>query len=89
MAPDGRLADAGEIIECDPPRRLVGVSRLTYEIEPQAKYVKFTLTHEMARPNSKLIEAVSTGWPEILASLKSLLETGKALEGTDRWPEDL
>jgi hypothetical protein len=34
----------------------------------------------MERKGSKLIEAVSTGWPSVLSSLKSLLETGKALE---------
>jgi hypothetical protein len=37
--------------------------------------------------NSKLIEGVSGGWPVILASLKSLLETGEALEETRRWPK--
>jgi hypothetical protein len=36
--------------------------------------------HEIAKPGSKLIEAVSGGWPIILSSLKSLLETGKPLE---------
>jgi len=38
-----------------------------------------TLTHAIEVSPSKLIEAVSTGWPSILSSLKSLLETGKAL----------
>jgi hypothetical protein len=49
--------------------------------------VKLTVIHEMERPDSKLIAAISTGWPPILASLKSLLETGEALEQTRRWPE--
>jgi len=30
--------------------------------------------------SSKLIEAVSNRWPRILSSLKSLLETGEALD---------
>jgi hypothetical protein len=30
---------------------------------------------------------VSSGWPVILSSLKSLLETGESLEATRKWPE--
>jgi hypothetical protein len=51
--------------------------------------VKLRLTHEIDWPESKLIEAVSSGWPAILASLKSLLETGESLEATRRWPEGM
>jgi hypothetical protein len=43
----------------------------------------------MERPASKLIEAVSRGWPMILGSLKSLLETGEPLEETRHWPKDM
>ena len=43
--------------------------------------------HESDMPGSKLIGAVSQGWPLILASLKSLLETGQSLEVTRNWPE--
>lgn len=103
MIPDGRVADSGEVVEIDPPRKLVlkwrneflpevrkeGYSRLTYELEPDGSEVKLTITHEMDRSNSKLIEGVSSGWPHILASLKSLLETGQSLEGTRRWPEGM
>jgi uncharacterized protein YndB with AHSA1/START domain len=88
---DGRLGDAGEILESDPPRRMVikwrnewkpelhaeGFSRCTFELEPQGTAVKLTVTHSMERPDSKLIEAVSGGWPQILSNLKSLLETGQ------------
>ena len=56
----------------------VSYSRLTYELEPQGESVKFTVIHEIEKTGSKLIEAVSGGWPLILASLKSLLETGAA-----------
>ncbi|MGZ5924459.1 MAG: SRPBCC family protein, partial [Rhizomicrobium sp.] len=35
----------------------------------------------------KMIEGVSGGWPQILSSLKSLLETGKGLERTSEWPK--
>ena len=101
MIPDGRTADAGEILEIDPPRKLVlswrnefkpemrveGHSRLTYELETLGESVKLTLIHEIDKPDSKLIEAVSSGWPHILASLKSLLETGEPLEETRHWPK--
>ena len=41
--------------------------------------VKLTITHMMDRAESKLIEAVSGGWPCILSNLKSLLETGQII----------
>ena len=69
-----------------------GHSRLTYELEQHGDMVKLALTHEMpniAPGKSKLIDAVSAGWPAILSSLKSLLETGDALEATKRWPKDM
>jgi uncharacterized protein YndB with AHSA1/START domain len=88
---DGRTADGGTIVEIDRPRRLVlewrnewkpemnaeGYSRCTMELEPVDGAVKLTVTHSMDRPASKLIEAVSGGWPKILSNLKSLLETGE------------
>jgi uncharacterized protein YndB with AHSA1/START domain len=103
VVPDGRVADDGEILEVDPCRRLVltwlhrlrpeasgeGPSVLTYTLEPMGEIVKLTVQHEMGIPDSKLIQAVSGGWPMILASLKSLLETGESLPGSDRWPEGM
>jgi uncharacterized protein YndB with AHSA1/START domain len=88
---DGRLTDTGEILEIDPPRRVVirwqnewspelkaeGLSRCTIELEPVDSAVKLTITHEIERPDSKLITAVSGGWPRILSNLKSVLETGE------------
>jgi uncharacterized protein YndB with AHSA1/START domain len=87
---DGRVADAGEIVEAVPPKLLVirwrnefkpelkseGYSRCAMEIEPVAGAVKLTITHVMDRDESKFIDAVSGGWPRILSNLKSLLETG-------------
>jgi uncharacterized protein YndB with AHSA1/START domain len=88
---DGRTADEGKIVEIDPPKRLAlewrnewkpemkaeGNARCTMELEPAGDAVKLTVTHTMPRPQSKLIEAVSGGWPRILSNLKSLLETGQ------------
>lgn len=90
LFPDGGLADAGEILEVEPRRRIVirwqnewnaemkaeGASRCTFELEPLEDAVKLTITHELDRPESKFIAAVSAGWPYTLANLKSLLETG-------------
>jgi uncharacterized protein YndB with AHSA1/START domain len=90
---DGRVADTGEIVEVDPPKRLVlrwrnefkpelkseGYSRCTVELEPMQNVVKLTIVHEMDRADSKFIEAVSGGWPRILANLKSFLETGDVI----------
>jgi uncharacterized protein YndB with AHSA1/START domain len=101
MIPDGRVGDSGEVLEIDPPRRLVlswrnefkpemreeGYSRLTYTLEQQGEAVKLTVVQEIGKPNSKLIDGVSNGWPHVLSSLKSLLETGESLEASRRWPK--
>lgn len=87
---DGQVYDTGEILEAEPPRRLVirwqhqhrpeltaeGASRCMMELEPTGSAVKLTITHTIDREPSKFIEAVSGGWPKVLSNLKSLLETG-------------
>ncbi len=87
---DGTILDAGEIVETEPPRRLVirwhhqdkpelkaeGPSLCTFELEPSGTAVKLSITHTIERDPSKLIEAVSGGWPKVVSNLKSLLETG-------------
>jgi len=87
---DGQILDAGEIVESEPLRRLVirwqhqskpelkaeGASLCTMEMEPTGTAVKLCITHSIERETSKLIEAVSGGWPKILSNLKSLLESG-------------
>ncbi|MBS0268426.1 MAG: SRPBCC family protein [Proteobacteria bacterium] len=95
VLPDGRVADAGEIADIEKPKRMVikwrnefrpdlkaeGYSLCTIELEPTPDSVKLTVVHEIDKPGSKLIQAVSGGWPKILSSLKSMLETGEALGG--------
>lgn len=87
---DGSVTDSGEIVEAAPPHRLVirwqhqgkpelkaeGASICTIELEPSGTAVKLSITHTIEREPSKLIEAVSGGWPKIMSNLKSLLETG-------------
>jgi uncharacterized protein YndB with AHSA1/START domain len=90
---DGRVADTGEVLEIDPPRRLVlrwqnefrpelkaeGAATCVFELAPTGELVKLTITHSSARQDSQLIVAVSGGWPKILSNLKSLLETGEPM----------
>jgi uncharacterized protein YndB with AHSA1/START domain len=65
---DGRIADAGEIVEAERPKRLVikwrnefkpemkaeGYSRCTIELEPRGEAVKLTITHEMEKPGHEI-----------------------------------
>lgn len=88
--PDGRITDSGEIVELNAPHRLVltwrsewmpeakaeGYGRMVAEVEAAGDATKLTLTHSIDVEDSKLIAAVSGGWPRILTNLKSLLETG-------------
>jgi uncharacterized protein YndB with AHSA1/START domain len=101
--PDGRLWDSGEVLEIDYPRKLSmrwlnegfadmkaeGPTFITYELESQGSVTKLTLTQTSAAPDSKVIGAMSQGWPAVLAGLKSLLETGEPIAEFATWPEGL
>ena len=90
---NGEVTDRGEVLEIDPPNRIVLAwtnafrpelkeetpSRMTYLLENMGDAMKLTVIHESNTPGSKLIEAVSGGWPLILSSLKSFLESGTPL----------
>lgn len=79
----------GKVEESVPPKRLVltwadpaneaDVSRVTFEIEPIEDMVRLNVIHGDFKPGSDMVNRVSGGWPRVLSSLKSLLETGKAL----------
>lgn len=98
LGPDGAVKDAGEVLEFDPPKRLVlkwrnefipeakaeGYSRCTYELELARDAVKLTVTHAFD-VDGVMLRGVSEGWPKILSSLKSLLEGGEALDVTRKW----
>ena len=91
LFPGGRLADMGEILEIDPPRRVVirwlnewkpefkaeGPTRCTVELQPVDRAVKLTIAHEIDQPESEFIKALSVAWPITISNLKSLLETGE------------
>ena len=91
-SPDGsEVWVEGEILEIDPPRRLVqsfkahwdaemdqqAPSRVTWEVEEAGPSTRLRVTHD------ELSEAaaaqVTMGWPQILSGLKTLLETGEPL----------
>jgi uncharacterized protein YndB with AHSA1/START domain len=92
--PDGALHISGEVIECDPLRKLtvtfnvnwpaliekLGPTLVTYEIEQAGEAVKLTLSQSHDRPLSDdILSGGRQGWPAILSSLKSMLETGAPL----------
>jgi uncharacterized protein YndB with AHSA1/START domain len=93
--PDGALHISGEVVECDPPRKLaftfnvnwpgliekLGPTLVSYEIEPAGDAVRLTMTESHERPLSDdILSGGRQGWPAILSSLKSLLETGQPLQ---------
>lgn len=101
---DTKLVDiVGKVVESDPPRRLVltwalpadegraeAHSRVTFELEPFGDAVRLTITHENFEPGSEMLRKISYGWPIVLSSLKTLLETGKAMAMTRArtgWPQ--
>ena len=80
----------GEVVECVPAERLVltwvdpenpkDVSRVTMEIDKMDDMVSLKVIHDKFKTRSKMQEKVSRGWPLVLSSLKSFLETGKGLD---------
>ena len=92
--PDGALHISGEVIACDPPRKLsvtfnvnwpeliekLGPTLVTYEIEQAGEAVRLTMSESHDRPlDDDILSGGRQGWPAILSSLKSLLETGTPL----------
>ena len=54
-------------------------SRVVYEIEQQCDQVKLTVTHDDFADDSKVFASISNGWPLVLSSLKSYLESNRVL----------
>jgi uncharacterized protein YndB with AHSA1/START domain len=92
--PDGALHISGEVIEYEHMRKLtvtfnvnwpelverLGPTLVTYEIEQAGDAVKLTLLQSHDRPiGDDILSGGRQGWPAILSSLKSLLETDNAL----------
>jgi uncharacterized protein YndB with AHSA1/START domain len=90
---EGKLTLRGQIIENDPPRRLSYTfqpmhephngseqpSRVVFDLEQQKDQVKLTVTHDDFVEGTKMFAGISQGWPLVLSSLKSYLETNHVL----------
>lgn len=87
----------GEVIEADPPKKLVvtwaspkeaddpiKVSRVTYEIIPLGPDCRLSVTHSDLEKGGEMEAGVTQGWPAVLSNLKTLLETGETLR-EDEW----
>jgi uncharacterized protein YndB with AHSA1/START domain len=78
--PDGKVNVRGKVIAWDPPRKLSVTWQVEWpEIAKAGEAVRLTMTesHSWNVPEA-ILSGGRTGWPAILSSLKSLLETGKA-----------
>ncbi len=92
--PDGRINVQGKVIDYDPPRKLTVTWHvewpeefrklpeclMSYEIAQAGEAVRLTMTesHSWDVPDA-ILSGGRAGWPAVLSSLKSLLETGNAL----------
>jgi uncharacterized protein YndB with AHSA1/START domain len=93
-ANDGRSVElVGEVVEVSPPTRLVitwanasqasdpaSYSRVTFSIEEYENMVRLTVSHDELEAGSGMANGVMRGWPVVLSSLKSFLETGQGLD---------
>jgi uncharacterized protein YndB with AHSA1/START domain len=93
FAKQGKNSIEGKVLAFEPPKRLAyswdscspdeeqreRTSRVTFDLEPRGKVVKLTVTHDELDERGVTLRNISGGWPMVIASLKSLLETGHPL----------
>jgi uncharacterized protein YndB with AHSA1/START domain/DNA-binding transcriptional ArsR family regulator len=93
---DGKVVTEGKVIEADKPRRLAltwrGLldaemaaeppSRVAISIEPRGEVVQLIVEHDGFPPDSRTLPSIAGGWPAVLSSLKSMLETGRPIDST-------
>jgi uncharacterized protein YndB with AHSA1/START domain len=92
-SPSGQEAHHDPIIESDPPRRLSYAwkplfkgmpderpSRVTFELVPFKEQTRLTIVHDEFEEGSKILPMISGGWPAVLSSMKSFIETGRGLQ---------
>jgi uncharacterized protein YndB with AHSA1/START domain len=94
----GNVLMTGEILEANPPKRLVlswvppdkrgnesETSRVTFEIDVIEDMVRLNVIHDRLQAGSDMARGISNGWPRVLSSMKSFLETGTPL---NTWAAD-
>jgi len=99
IGPEGQKAHDDPILESDPPRRLSYAwkplykdmpderpSRVTFELKPFKGQTRLTIIHDEFDEGSKIFEMIGNGWPAVLSSMKSFLETGQGLAPS--WDSD-
>jgi uncharacterized protein YndB with AHSA1/START domain len=89
----GDIRIIGKVLESNPPKRLVLTwadpadtaddSRVTFEIDTAGDMVRLNVIHGNFKPGSIMATKIVIGWPLVLSSMKSLLETGKAIDVMD------
>ncbi|AZQ66410.1 polyketide cyclase [Silicimonas algicola] len=93
-ANDARAVElVGEVLEIDAPKRLVmswanasqegdaeKTSRVAFDIEPYDGMVRLTVTHDRLEAGGGMFNGISKGWPIVLSSMKSYLESGEAID---------
>jgi uncharacterized protein YndB with AHSA1/START domain len=92
FARDGQRSVEGKVLVSDAPKKLAlswdvvkqgtnreRISRVTFDLEPRGKVVKLTVTHDGLDERGETLRSISAGWPMVMASLKSFLETGQPL----------
>lgn len=93
LGKNGEVTDEGVVEEYEPPKRLAyswhpifndemsqeKPSRVSFDLEQRGAYMKLTVMHAGFPPDSKVLPSIASGWPMVLSSLKSFLESGKPL----------
>jgi len=92
-ASTGQIRLVGKVLESTPPKRLVITwafpadaqdkekhTRVTFDIEPVGKAVRLKVTHDELESASDMEKGITRGWPVVLSNLKTLLETGEAMD---------
>jgi len=88
---DGKSVVIGDVIESDPPHKLVlswghatddlrheGLSQVTFNIEKIQDAVQLTVIHDHLEP--EMFKNISSGWPRVLSNLKTFIETGRSFD---------
>src|SRR5438309_11025461 len=98
----GRVDIDGEVLEADPPRKLVHTfsvrwdsdlndapTRVAWEITPMGESCLLSVSHDGFTEENATFAQTKGGWPIILSGLKTLLETGSKLEITPPEPAEV